>query len=434
MKPYASYKPSGVAWLGDVPSHWRVIPIRYLSRGVKTGGTPSQEAFIDEMSEGAIPWYAPADLQNFYLTDSSRIVATEFNSDVDIFDAGTIALVGIGDVGRVAMLSVEGTGNQQLNFIRPVESVLSKYLTYAFMAGQEFVRSRANVTLIPILNQESTKRLPFVIPDLDEQQAIANYLDAETARIDNLIREKEELIGLLREWRQSVIAEHTSGAARSQDKKATGNIHMPTIPSDWRMVRLGKYARIGNGSTPLKDNARYWEGGIFPWLNSSVVNRDTVDEGSEYVTDIALSACHLPIVEPGSLLVALTGQGKTRGQVTVLCIQATINQHLAYVALDKSCFDSAYLFWTLTGMYAALRMVSDGQGGTKGALTCDDLARFQVPMPPLAVQREIASTVANEAARIDDLITHTQEEITLLKELRAATIADAVLGRVDVRG
>ncbi|MDE2382873.1 MAG: restriction endonuclease subunit S, partial [Xanthomonadaceae bacterium] len=266
-----------------------------------------------------------------------------------------------------------------------------------------------------------------------EQQAIADYLDTETARIDELIREKEELIGLLREWRQSVIAEHTSGVTRSQDKKATGNIHMPTIPSDWRMVRLGKYARIGNGSTPLKDNASYWEGGTFPWLNSSVVNRDTVDEGSEYVTDVALSACHLPIVEPGSLLVALTGQGKTRGQVTVLRIQATINQHLAYVALDESHFDSVYLFWTLTGMYAALRMVSDGQGGTKGALTCDDLARFQVPMPPLAVQQEIASAVAHETARIDELITHTNDGITLLKELRAATIADAVLGRVDVR-
>lgn len=433
MKPYASYKPSGVQWLGDVPSHWRVMPIRYLSRGVKTGGTPSQEAFVDELSEGTIPWYAPADLRNFYLTDSSRIVANEFCSDVDVFAVGTIALVGIGDVGRVAMLSVEGTGNQQLNFIRPVESVVSKYLTYAFMAGQEFVRSRANVTLIPILNQESTKRLTFVIPDLDEQQAISDYLDAETARIDNLTQEKDELIGLLKEWRQSVIAGYTSGSTQPQDKKATGNVHMPWIPSDWSMVRLGKYARIGNGSTPLKDNASYWEGGTFPWLNSAVVNRDTVNEGSEYVTDAALHACHLPIVEPGALLVALTGQGKTRGQVTVLRIQATINQHLAYLALDELRFDSNYMLWTLTGLYSALRMISDGQGGTKGALTCDDLARFEVPMPSLPVQQEIAKAVSSETSKIDDLIAHTLDEIALLKELRSATITDAVLGRVDVR-
>ena len=255
MKPYASYKPSGVPWLGDIPGHWRVMPIRYLSRGVKTGGTPPQESFVDELSEGAIPWYAPADLRNFYVTDSSRIVAAEFSSEVDVFSVGTIALVGIGDVGRVAMLSVEGTGNQQLNFIRPVESVVPKYLTYAFMAGQDFVRSRANVTLIPILNQESTKRLQFVIPDFDEQQAIADYLDVETARIDTLIHEKDELIGLLREWRQSVIAEAvTKGLDKSAATKPSGVPWLGDVPSHWDVVPLRYLSRgVKTGGTPAQE-------------------------------------------------------------------------------------------------------------------------------------------------------------------------------------
>ncbi|MYM71648.1 hypothetical protein GTP56_05485 [Duganella sp. FT134W] len=271
------------------------------------------------------------------------------------------------------------------------------------------------------------------VPSFPEQLAISDYLDTETARIDTMMREKDELIVLLREWRQSVVAEFTSGVQHAGAKKPTANVHMPEIPLDWTMVRIGKYARIGNGSTPLKDNANYWEGGTFPWLNSAVVNLDEVSEGSDYVTDAALRACHLPIVEAGALLVALTGQGKTRGQVTILRIQATINQHLAYLAFDDKFFDTEYMFWALTGMYAALRMVSDGQGGTKGALTCDDLSRFEVPMPPLAEQKRIASMLAIEIKKIDDLIAHTNEEIALLKELRAATIADAVLGRIDVR-
>ena len=145
-------------------------------------------------------------------------------------------------------------------------------------------------------------------------------------------------------------------------------------------------------------------GGTYPWLNSAVVNQDEIFEGSEYVTPEALRACHLPIVEAGAVLVALTGQGKTRGQVAVLRIQATINQHLAFIALDAKCFDADYVFWTLTGMYDALRMVSDGQGGTKGALTCEDLSRFEIPMPPLLQQVEVARTVARETARINELI------------------------------
>ena len=204
-------KPSGVQWLGEVPSHWEVVPIRYLSRGVKTGGTPAQEAFVDEQSEGVIPWYSPADLRDLFLTGCSRMVAAEYRSEVDVFAPGTIALVGIGDVGRVAMLTEEGTGNQQLNFIRPVAGIASIFLTYALMAAQEFVRSRANVTLIPILNQENTKRLRFAVPTPEEQRAITAYLDAETAKIDDLIAHTNDEITLLKELRAATIADAVLG-------------------------------------------------------------------------------------------------------------------------------------------------------------------------------------------------------------------------------
>ncbi|WP_273807883.1 MULTISPECIES: restriction endonuclease subunit S [unclassified Pseudomonas] len=442
MKPYASYKPSAVPWLGEVPAHWAGKRLRDCVEGCSNG------VWGDDPDGGDddIPVIRVADFDR----PGRQVVEYGTLRKVDSGQRGSRALVP-GDM----LIEKSGGGEQQpvgmvvsyfgpegavcSNFVarmRSREGVVSRFMVYlhAYLYASRVTNISVKQTT-GIQNLDSTAYLSEAcfVPPPDEQQVIADYLDRETARIDTLIHEKDELIGLLREWRRSVIAEYTSGATQLQGKKATGNVHMPWIPSDWSMVRLGKYARIGNGSTPLKDNASYWDGGTFPWLNSAVVNRDTVDEGSEYVTDGALRACHLPIVEPGALLVALTGQGKTRGQVTVLRIQATINQHLAYLALDEARFDANFLFWALTGMYAALRMVSDGQGGTKGALTCDDLARFEVPMPSLTVQQEIASAVSRETAKIDDLIAHTHDEITLLRELRAATIADAVLGRIDVR-
>lgn len=431
MKPYASYKPSGVPWLGDVPGHWNLKRVKHLTRHT-TGWTPptSNRAGYD----GPNLWATIADLGAHVIKDTKARISDEAAVEAGIrpSPAGSLLFSFKLSVGQVSIVGEPMYTNEAIATFLPSHEYVVGWAFYAFPV---FIpeNSAINIYGARLLNQQRINDALLPAPSLSEQQAIADYLDVETARIDTLIHEKDELIGLLREWRQSVIAEYTSGANQPRSKKATGNVHMPEIPSDWSMVRLGKYARIGNGSTPLKDNASYWEGGHFPWLNSAVVNRDTVDDGSEYVTDVALRACHLPIVEPGALLVALTGQGKTRGQVTVLRIQATINQHLAYLALDESRFDFNYLFWTLTGMYAALRMVSDGQGGTKGALTCDDLARFEVPMPPLSVQREIAKTVSSETGKIDDLITHTNEEIEPLKELRAATIADAVLGRIDVR-
>jgi len=116
-----------------------------------------------------------------------------------------------------------------------------------------------------------------------------------------------------------------------------------------------------------------------------------------------------------------------------LRIEATINQHLAAIVCDSDHLDGDFLFWVLTGQYAALRMVSDGQGGTKGALTCDELGRFPIPKPPIDVQRAIAKSLYDETRKIDLLIEHVRSEVVMLQELRSATITDAVLGRIDVR-
>lgn len=275
-------------------------------------------------------------------------------------------------------------------------------------------------------------KVPVAIPNSAEQIAIAAYLDAETVRIDALIEEKRRLIVLLHEFRGGIIREKTAGLDLDSPQRATGNQFMPDIPEHWDFVQIRRHATITNGSTPLKDNPTFWQNGTYPWLNSSVVNQDQVTEGSELVTEEALRLCHLPIVPPGSVLIALTGQGKTRGQAAVLRIEATINQHLAAIVCDEDHLDGEFVFWVLSGQYSALRMVSDGQGGTKGALTCDELGRFPIPKPPIDDQKAIAHSLYEAAGKLDGLIAHAFDEISMLQELRSSTITDAVLGRIRI--
>lgn len=440
MKPYAEYERSSIPWVEKIPSHWGSNRLKVLCKLSPSnvdklsvdGQTPVKlcnyvDVYKHERITGDIefmPATATEDqIEKLRLRQWDVVVTKDSESPWDIA------------VPTVIHEDIDGlVCGYHLTKAQPLR-IDGRYLAWTLRSKQinlQFALSACGITRFGLgVNALADGKLP--VPTWDEQQAIADYLDTETARIDSLIREKEELIELLREWRAAVISELTSGINFPGSKTATGNVHMPQVPAEWSMVRLGKYAKIGNGSTPLKDNASYWQGGTFPWLNSAVVNLDEVTEGSEFVTETALQACHLPIVEAGAVLVALTGQGKTRGQVTVLRITATINQHLAFIALDPESFDSEYLHWTLTGLYGALRMVSDGQGGTKGALTCEDLSRFEVPKPPIDVQKKIALRLADETANIDKLVAHTLTEIDLLQELRAATIADAVLGRIDVR-
>jgi type I restriction enzyme S subunit len=269
----------------------------------------------------------------------------------------------------------------------------------------------------PMITAGRVGSLGVEVPPLQEQRAIADYLDRETARIDTLIEEQQRLIEMLRERRRSVA------------------LHM--IPSLPRLGsgadKLGRTARIGNGSTPRRENMAYWDGGNVPWLNSSVVNEPRVGSAAQFVTEAALAECHLPLVSPGSVLVGLTGQGKTRGMATILDIEATVNQHVAYVAPDRSRWWPEYLLWAFTAAYNDLRRLSEENGSTKGGLTCEALKQLRMTVPPLEEQRHIAMRLDEQTAKIDTLITETQRFIELARERRAALITAAVTGQIDVR-
>jgi len=431
-------QPAPRPWLSEIPNRWSVQRIKHVVR-FAGGGTPSKA--VDDYWGGEIPWASPKDMKSFRIKETQDYIteAAVASSACSLIPAGaTLMVVRSGILQHTIPVAINDVAvclNQDMKALIPEEGMVSRYLAYLVQGLNdrllnEWVKQGATVESI---EHESMANTPIPVPPADQQVVIADYLDAETARIDGLIAEKQRLAGMLVELRGGVIRERTTGADLKVARVSTGDVFMPQLPAGWDLVALGRYSRITNGCTPLKDNLAYWQGGHYPWLNSSVVNGDEVTEGSELVTAEALRQCHLPIVPQGSVLVALTGQGKTRGQATVLRIEATINQHLAAIVCDEDHLDGEFVFWALTGQYAALRMVSDGQGGTKGALTCDELGRFRIPKPPIDVQRAIAKALYDETRKIDDLLKHVEDEIQLLQELRAATITDAVLGRIDVR-
>ena len=303
--------------------------------------------------------------------------------------------------------------------LHPREGVFPRYLSW-YLQGDEFVsRIEANSTGVsyPAISANQLVALDLNLPPLDQQQQIADYLDRETAQIDTLIAEQQRLVEMLRGRRRAVV------------RTAVPEPGSAAIPTD----KLGRRTKIGNGSTPRREETKFWEGGHIPWLNSAVVNQDRVTAAGQFVTDEAVAKCHLPMVPAGSLLVALTGQGKTRGTATILDIEATINQHMAYVTPEPGFWDAEYLMWCLTAAYNDLRAVSDENGSTKGALTCEDLKRFRVAHPPLDEQRRIAMYLAEQTSKIDALVAEAERFIELARERRAALITAAVTGQIDVR-
>ena len=203
------------------------------------------------------------------------------------------------------------------------------------------------------------------------------------------------------------------------------------IPEHWEVRRISTLGRVGNGSTPSRSNLAYWSDAGLPWLNSGVVHQGVVKNPPRWVTQTAVRECHLPIVPKGSVVLAITGQGKTRGTPALLGIDAAISQHLAYISIRDHVISGAYLRFALTAGYGMLRAISDDTGGTKGALTCSAVKRFSVALPPRPEQDQIVAYLRVQDAHIARFIKAKRDLIKLLTEQKLRIIDHAVTRGLD---
>jgi type I restriction enzyme S subunit len=163
------------------------------------------------------------------------------------------------------------------------------------------------------------------------------------------------------------------------------------------------------------------------------VNRNFINSADQFVTQVALRECHLPKVPAGSILVAITGQGKTRGMSAILGFEATINQHIAFITLRVPVALPEFIHLALSAAYRQLRALSEDSGSTKGAITCEDLKRFKIAIPPKQEQVELLNRIQIETCSCVTAISRLEREIELLREYRTRLVADVVTGKLDVR-
>ena len=344
-----------------------------------------------------------------------------------------------GEVGRGAMVLMDPPPfcifQNALHRVRARGLNDVRYLNYCLKQASEagWFDVLCNRATIAHFTVEKFRELRIHVPSGESQSLIADYLDLETTRIDGLIAEKESMHALLEEKRAALISRVVSrGLDPTAPLKHSGQEWLGDIPAHWEVQPIKYLAVVGNGSTPTVDNANYWDDDGYPWMNSSVVNEPTASKPSRFVTEIALRECHLPKIQPPAVLVGITGQGKTRGMASLLGIEATINQHLAFIKPHDQRLHTDYLRHLLGHAYAFLRSDSDGAGSTKGAITCEQLANMKIAVPPSSEQSAICARINQSLDVVKPLQLEIQRSLYLLKERRAALITAAVTGHIPV--
>jgi type I restriction enzyme S subunit len=192
------------------------------------------------------------------------------------------------------------------------------------------------------------------------------------------------------------------------------------------VVRLGEVAKIGNGSTPKRTNPAYWKSGTIPWLTSRKVHERVIRQADEFVTDLAREECHLPLVQKGSIVVAITGQGKTLGNAALVTFDTCVSQHLAYVQFRVPHAIPQFALAFLQQRYEDLRQASRAGGSTKGALTCGFLKSYPLPLPSVEEQREIVRIIS----AVDRRVEAEEQRKAALQELFKSMLHQLMTGQV----
>ncbi|ECG8628423.1 restriction endonuclease subunit S [Salmonella enterica subsp. diarizonae] len=184
---------------------------------------------------------------------------------------------------------------------------------------------------------------------------------------------------------------------------------------EWKV--LGDVAKkIYSGGTPDTKKTEYWEGGTFPWMSSGEVNLKTVKETEKYITEAGLNNSSAKLVPKNSVVMALAGQGKTRGKVARTRIALTTNQSLAALTFDEKKINSDYIFHFLETQYESLRQISSGNSG-RGGLNLQMISAYKVPVPcPNNPEKSLA--IQSEIVRILDAFTALTNELTNELKLR----------------
>ncbi len=205
--------------------------------------------------------------------------------------------------------------------------------------------------------------------------------------------------------------------------KPSSHAWVPAIPDSWDLVALRWLSERYAGGTPNKGNTAFWDDGDIPWLNSGTVNDAYITEPTEYITSVGFSNSSAKWIPKHSLVMALAGQGKTKGKVAQLAMDATCNQSMAAI-IPSMRTRPRYLYWWLTANYFNIRNLAGGEA--RDGLNLDILGSIPCPVPSDSEQRVISTLLDRETGKIDTLVSKKRTLIERLKEKRNGLISRTV--------
>lgn len=424
---YAQYKESGVKWLGIVPAHWTLRRLGYYfdERREKVSDTEFQALSVTR--NGIVP-----QLETAAKTDDGdnrkRVAVGDFviNSRSDRKGSAGVSVLD----GSVSLINTVLMPRPEMN------PLFVHHLLRSALFQEEYYRfGRGIVADLWSTNYAEMRNILLAAPPLDEQDAIAAFLDRETARIDALVEEQKRLIELLKEKRQAVISQAvTKGLDPNVPMKDSGVEWLGEVPAHWDVTRLKFIASVQTGIAKGKDTAGKVTVTV-PYLR--VAN---VQDGFLALDDIATIEVEPEQLDryrlaPGDVLMNEGGDFDKLGRGAIWHgeIADCIHQnHVFAVRPDK--VSAEWLNRITSSQYAQFYFMGRSKQSTNlASISSTNIMELPVVLAPEDEQRVILEFIDLELTKLDTLKGQSQQAVNLLNERRSALISAAVTGKIDVR-
>ncbi|KXS37411.1 MAG: type I restriction-modification system S(specificity) subunit [Methanohalophilus sp. T328-1] len=412
MEPYPEYKDSGIEWIGKIPEHWDILKVKTIFNLIKKPNFENEPTLLSLTQQG------------IYVRD-----ITTFEGQIAQTYAG-YNTIKIGDIclnpmdlksGAAAISKYNGIISNAYFTIKEKDkkNTLNEFFAYYFDMHYKYGIFYPFGTGVGrpegrggrwTLSKKTFLNFPLISPPLNEQQAIATFLDRETTRIDALVEKKQQFIELLEERRSSLISHAvTKGLDPDVPMKDSGIEWIGQIPEHWDFKKLSYMASLKSGENITSTEfEKYGEYPVFGGNGLRGYFSKYTHEG-EYVI--------------------IGRQGALCGNINYTKGKCWVSEH-AIVVNPTTKFVTFWMGELLKAMNLNRYSISAAQPG----ISVENIKKLKIPVPPLQEQQAIANYLDRETSQIDTLIEKTEQSIEYLKEYRTALISSAVTGKIDVRG
>ena len=428
LRPYPAYKPTGLAWLPEVPREWEMLHVRELFTERREKVSDDEYEPLSVSRGGVVP-----QMESVAKSDDGdnrkRVCKGDFviNSRSDRKASSGVSPLD----GSVSLVNI---------VLQPRENYIGSYVHYLLKSNdfvEEYYRNgRGIVADLWTTRYSEMKSISLPVPTKEEQAIIASYLDEKTAKIDRLIELKEREIKLLNEKKQAVISKVvTRGLDPNAELVDSGVDWIGKVPRGWKI-------------DALKHSLDILPGYAFPSNDFNVANGVRLLRG----VNVAVGGLRweevvywnkeiLPVMKPfvleeGDLIVGLDrpwiSDGTRVAFVTKKDLPALLVQRVCRIRKTAS-IDLQYVYLWLASVAFERSLTTETTGISVPHISTKQIGDFKIAIPPLPEQRKIVAYLDAEGAKTDKAIAAVTRQIGLLREYRTRLISDAVTGRIDLR-